>query len=731
MKQIEITPSRRLFLASALAAGTLVVSLKAPVFARTKGGEQIALNAWVKIGADNRATVIVSQAEMGQGVHTTLAAIIADEADLDWDLVSAVPSPVGQVYGNPRTGTQFTGNAESVRTFWPHLRKLGASVRELMRQAAAAEWGVQQDECQTQNSYVVHGVSKRRAAFVDLVQRASQLPVPSEPPLKTKDQWALLGRPLKRVDTKAKITGAPIYGIDVDIPGMVHAAVKHHPLGTVGEVQFNRQHILDQPGVIDALAISGGVMVVADRYWRAKTALDQLEVAEGPAPNPMVDSERLDALYQETLEGDAFMTSIDSGQARAKVQAAPPERRLSAEYRSAWQAHAPMEPMNCVAHVEPGRCRIWAPTQGQTMTVTRVAEALNIDPDTIEVTRTFLGGGFGRRLIADFAVEAALGSEKVGRPVKLIWSREEDMQHDHYRPGVLHRIEAALGDDGLPVAMDQKLVSPTILSAVIPVVPAIKWSYPDIDPSCLEGLTEESFRYGLPANRLDARILDVPIPTMVWRTTGYGPNVFALESFVDEMSHKANEDPLTYRRRLLERGKENDRALGVLDKLARHADWGTAKPGRAQGLAFSYCFGTYIGQVIELSVDDKNALDIHRVVSVVDAGVVLDPDISAANIEGGVAWGLSQALTSEITFKEGVVEQSNFHDFTVLALAEMPDVETHFVESSAEPGGMGEVGPVPTAAALTNALFAATGKRLRRLPLSRHGFHTRYRKQFV
>lgn len=728
----EVTLSRRSFLVSSVAGG-FVLALPTPLTAQSKTGEIVSLNAWLKIASDDTVTIMVSQAEMGQEVQTTLPAIIAEELDADWELVRREMTPHDPAFGNPKFGHMYTGNAESVRTFWPLLRNMGASAREMLIAAAASKWNLPAGRLRAEKGRVVDDESGQVASYGELAPTAATLPPPDTPRLKDPKDWTLLRRPLGRVDLHDKITGAPIFGIDAELDGMVYGAIKHAPTQNGEVASFDKEPIRTMPGVIDIVQIPGAVVVIADQYWRARKALAEADIVFAPGERDTFSTETLTALYQETMDGDAWSEVFNEHDAPSLISEAIEDTVHRATYWSAWQVHAPMEPMNCIASVTGDRCDVIAPTQGQTMTALRVAEALSIPQANVSVSRTFLGGGFGRRLIADFAVEAALASRAVGRPVKLIWSREEDMRHDHYRPGVLHEITAATDADGFPKAMDQKLVTPTILAPVLPMSPELQWAYPDIDPSTVEGITEEGFQYGVDANRLRLHLLDVPIKTMVWRTTGYGPNVFSIESFVDELAHRAGKDPMDYRRMLLERrgGDIAARGIAVLDMLAQKTNWGRTPSGHSLGVAFSHCFDTLVAQVAEVSMEDDGTLDIHRIVTVLDGGYVLDPDITKANIEGGIVWGLSQALTSEITFEAGEVMQSNYHDFEILSLAETPPTEFYFIDSGAKPGGLGEVGPVATTPALTNAIFAASGRRIRELPLSKHGIHTRYRKQYL
>lgn len=728
--------------AGAAGAGTVLLGLRlsAPAGAQTAArpdGEATAFDAWIAVRPDDTVVLQVSQAEMGQGVHTTFPAIIAEEMDADWDRTVLELSGHDPAFFNPKFPQQFTGNAESTRTFWPIIRRAGAAAREMLAGAAADRWDMPRAEVTTRASACHHAASGRRAGYGALAAAAAGRPVPEAPRLKDPSEWRLLGRSLPRRDMRDKVTGAPIFGLDATVEGMVHATIRHAdtPGGTLSLIE--RAGVEGMPGVLGVVELPGAVAVVADKTWRALKAAAALDVLFAPGPRDGFSTASLDALYATTMAGTDW-TEIEAH--GAPVEMPRGEAVFEAEYHSAWQAHAPMEPMNCIADVQGDRARILAPTQGQTMIVVRVAAALGIPEANVTAERTFLGGGFGRRLASDYAEQAALVSRAVGRPVQVVWSREEDIRHDRFRPHTRNRIRVAIDADGLPVAMDHALVSPTIQSSVI-AKPVLRFVYPEGDNSVVEGATTEGFLYGVPSLRVRAHILDVPVPTMVWRTTGYGPNVFAVESAVDELAARAEVDPIDYRMALLrrtagdaettpERRHGAERGIAVLERLREAVRFGSPE-GMAQGVAYSHCFETHIAQVADISVGDDGTLDIHRITTVLDGGHILDPDVVTANIQGGIAWGLSQALTSEVTFEDGRAQQANFDTFEILALPETPPTELHWIESGESPGGLGEVGPVPTAPALANAIAAATGRRLRTLPLSRHGIHTRYRKRFL
>jgi isoquinoline 1-oxidoreductase beta subunit len=694
-----------------------------------------ALNAWLRITADNQVTIVVSQAEMGQGIMSTLPAVLAEELGADWDKVRLVTSPVAEAYRNPRLSFQFTGNSESMMSFFDLMRQVGASAREMLISAAADRWSVAPASCTADAGTVVHRGSGRSFTFGQLADAASRKAVPSNPPLKRQSDWKLLGKPLPRVDNPSKVDGSAIFGLDFRLPGMVYGAVRNGPLQGGKLLSIDRSSIAGFPGVIDVVEAPGAVIVVAATYWEAKTALDALRVTWDESASATLDSDTINEQYSQAMTGQDWVLVREVGNPDAiqhsypnvRISTAPEEKVEnptglasaytkihSAEYESQFLAHAAMEPMNATARVTSDTCEVWAPTQGQELAQLMVAQLLGRSKEKIQVNRTFLGGGFGRRLVADVILHAVAASKAVGKPVKVIWSREEDIQHDIYRPAVRHRITVGLDQAGKIAAASHQLVSPSILHYVYPVAVTN-----DYDPSCLEGL--HGTRYKIPNVRVDFHLLKagVPASTSVLRTTGFGPNIFATESHIDELAHESGQDPHQFRRNLL---AGDARGLAVLDLAADKAGWKNPAPsGVFRGMAFTEAFSTVICQVVELSANGGN-VKIHRIVSAVDCGTVLNPNIAANNIEGGVAWGISAAFKSQITFERGKTVQSNFHDYQVLRLSEMPPVEVYFVDSGARPlGGTGEVGPVTVIPAIANALFLATGVRYRSLPLSRHG----------
>lgn len=742
---VESTPialhlSRRGFLRTvAVAGGGLLLRSSAfgKLFsaAEPPGGD-VALNAWLSIAPDGIVTMVVSQEEIGQGISTTMPALIAEELGADWNRVQFENSPTDPAYRNPRINWQFTGNSESTTSFFDLMRKMGAAGREMLISAASAKWNVPSEECDTENSNVVHRKSGKTIGFGAVASDAGKLPAPKDPKLRDRSQWKLIGKPVPRVDVPAKIKGTAVFGIDFHVPGMVYAAVRQAPAHGGKLKSFDAAAINSLPGIVGAYEIPNGVAVVADSYWRASKALRNLPVEFDDGPNAQLSSESLMEQYRAAMDGKDWLlvraagdrdalhhdypnVPLEKTPASEETQPVEGSREIlptifSAEYESQFLAHATMEPMNCTAMVGPDGIDVWAPTQGQEMTQLVLSGAFMLPKDKVRVNRTYAGGAFGRRLVADFALQAAVLSKQTGKPVKVIWSREEDMQHDIYRPATLHKITAGIDDHGSLRAVGHQLVSPSILQFVYP--PAVTDNY---DPSCVEGLLETHYR--IPNIRVDFHLLKVGVPTSVLRTTGYGPNNFAMESFIDELAFRKGQDPYAYRRELL---GDDKRALAVLDAVAEHSQWQQPlPPGRARGLAFTEAFRTVLAHVVELSVDDRKRVRIHKVTCVADPGIPLDPEITRSSMEGGIAWGITCAFKSNVEFANGRTKQRHWADYPVVTIQEMPIVEVHLIDSGTIPlGGTGEVGPVTVIPAIANAIFAATGERYRSLPLKRHGF---------
>jgi isoquinoline 1-oxidoreductase subunit beta len=717
--------SRRFFLSASVAAGgglligyslrgsgPIIDVVHAASEDRLTTASDVPLNAWIRISPNDEVTLISSQSEMGQGIMTTLPAVLAEELGADWNRVKIEVSSVAPAYRNPRINWQFTGNSESTTSFFELMRTMGASAREMLVMAAAKHWGVNAEECFAENGKIIHKPTGRAFKFGEMADEAAKITPPKNPNLKPQSEWRLLGRSLPRVELGSKIDGSAIFGLDFTVPGMVYAAVTQSPVHGGSVSSFDKESVAKLPGVIEVVPIPNGVAVVAQQYWQARRALGSLKVHFVGGANANLSTDTLSKQYREALEGNSWKTVKTEGDAlRAEDIPGRFSNVISQEYESQFLAHATMEPMNCTAHVTSDSCTVWGPLQGPELAKLTLSGMLKLPPERVTINRTLLGGGFGRRLLVDFVVQAALVSKVVGKPVKVIWSREEDMQHDVYRPATLNRITAGIDQGGKPTALAQRVVSPSILQFVY--APAVT---EDNDPSCLEGLMET--HYQIPSQRVDFKLLKVGVPTSVLRTTGYGPNIFAVESFIDELASRARQDPYDFRRALI----KDERALKVLDTLAEKSNW-KKRPakGVARGMAYTEAFRTHIAHAVELSVRN-DAVKIHRIVCVIDCGIALDPEITRNSIEGGTVWGLGVAFKSNISFKSGRTVESNFHNYQIVHMYETPPVEVHIVNSSVkELGGTGEVGPVTIVPAVANAIFAGTGKRYRSLPLSRHG----------
>ena len=710
--------SRRAFLTAAVAAGGgLLIGplLDTELLASTEttqGASEVSLNAWIRISRDDVVTLLSSQSEMGQGVMTTLPAVLAEELGADWSRVKIEFSPTAPPYRNPRIDWQFTGNSESTTGFFELLRMMGASAREMLIMAAAKRWSVTADDCFTDNGKVIHKPTGRSLNFGEVAEDAVRVAPPPPAKPKPESDWKLLGKSLARVDVPAKLNGSATFGLDFSVPGMVYAAIKQSPVHGGVVANFDKSSVINLPGVIDVVPIPNGVAVVAGQFWQAQQALKTLKVSFDGGANSSLSDSSLNAQYRSALEGNVWKTVKTEGEGmpgeamRTKFASV-----YSQEYESQFLAHATMEPMNCTAHMTTEGCTIWGPLQGNQLAQVSVASVLNLPLEKVTINRTLLGGGFGRRLLVDFVLQAALVSRAVDKPVKVVWSREEDMQHDVYRPATMQRVTAGLDRTGKPAAITHNVVSPSILQYVF--APAVT---EDNDPSCLEGLMES--HYQIPSQRVDFHLLKVGAPTSVLRTTGYGPNIFAVESFIDEIATRGRRDPYLFRRELL----KDERALKVLDTVAEKSSWKRrASKGVGRGIAYTEAFRTHIAHVVELSVE-SGLVKIHRITCVIDCGVALDPEICKNSIEGGTVWGLGVAFKSNISFKDGRTVETNFHDFQIPRIYEVPPIDVHIVNSNTNGmGGTGEVGPVTLIPAVTNALFAATGKRYRTLPLSRHG----------
>jgi len=661
-------------------------------------------NIWLKVAADDSVTVMLTQLEMGQGVMTSMPMLVAEELDVDFAKIKTEWVPADAKYGNPNFGgAQLTAGSNSVRGMWKILREAGAGARGLLVTAAAQTWNVAENTCTTQKGEVIHQASGRRAKYGTLVDKASTLPAPKTVTLKAVKDFKLLGQSQPRLDIPEKVNGTAGFGIDVKRPEMLIARVVRCPVfgGTVAS--FNADKTKAVPGVRQVVKISSGIAVIADNYWAASKGAQALEVKWNEGALAALNSAQIMTKYKTLAEQEGKIARND-GDANTALRGNT--RAFERVYEVPFLAHACMEPMNCTADVRGNRVDIWVPTQGQTASQGAAAAAAGVPPAAVNVHTTYLGGGFGRRGEADFVGEAVEASKAVGKPVKVIWSREDDMQHDFYRPVTYVRMWGAVDASGKPVAFKQRMVQQSLMKRLGSLPPT------GVDFISMEGAA--NLPYDIPNIRIEFTETDPGIPYGFWRSVGASVQGFVVEAFVDELATTAGKDPYTFRRDLL--GKA-PRHLAVLNTVAEKSGWGKPLPaGRARGIAVMECFGSIVGQVAEVSVTN-NAVKVHKVWCAVDTGWVINPDTIKAQMEGGTIYGLTAALKGEITIQNGRVTQNHFNDYQMIRHNEAPEVETHIVPSTAEPGGIGEPSTAVAAGALANAVSAATRKRLYKLPL--------------
>jgi len=666
-------------------------------------------NAYLRITSDNKITIVVARSEMGQGVRTALPMILAEELEADWKQIEIEQAGASTLYGD-----QTTGGSASVRTTWDPMRKAGAAAREMLISAAALTWGVPRSSCAAQSGNILHGASKRRLSYGELAEKAATLPIPTDVPLKQSKDYKIVGQRLARVDTPAKVKGEATFGIDFRMPGMKYAVLSRCP--TIGgkAVSFDDKESKKISGVSYVGKLGdAAVAVVADSVWGAMEGRRLLNVSWDDGPNKDLNTAAVMASLKQAAKkkGGSLYSVGDVSKAAG--------RRISAEYELPFMAHAPMEPGNCTGHYSGTKCELWAPTQVPQDCRDSVAQALGLDPDQVKVNVTLMGGGFGRRLEHDYAVEAALVSKAVQAPVKVLWTREDDMRFSTYRPASLHQLSAVLDGAGWPVAFTHRIIAPSISGQKGQPGPN------GIDPDMPD---EAAFIYGLPNVSLECVLAETPVP-LGWMRSVYALQVgFASESFIDELAAAAGKDPLEYRLHMLAQNKDQDiqfftttwhtaRMRGVLHLAADKAGWGKPLPtGRFRGIACFGCFSSYMAEVVEISMEN-GVPRVHRVVAAVDCGQVVNPSILEQQIPGGVVYALGNALRAKITIEKGRVVQGNFDDYAPVRMDEAPAVEVYAVPSPEAPTGIGEPSVPPLAPALCNAIYAATKKRIRALPI--------------
>jgi len=702
--------SRRGFLkAGALAGGGLVLGFRLgrAAHADEPAGEATFVpNAFLRIGSDGGVTVVANHSEMGQGIYTCLAMILADELDADWTRVHVVAAPVDPAYNHTAFGIQMTGGSTSTWSEWERLRKCGATARAMLVEAAADTWGVGPETCRTENGAVLH--EGDRLSYGDLAEKASKLEPPKDVKLKDPKDYRLIGKPTRRLDTPSKTDGTAVFGIDVNLPGMLVAVVARAPVFGAKLKSFDATKASAMPGVRHVVEIDRGVAVVADGFWPAKLGRDKLEITWDEGPLATLDTEAQGEEYRK-LAGEPGAVARNDGDAAKALGSA--EKTLESVYEVPYLAHATMEPMNAVADVRQDGCDVYVGTQFQTGDRATAAMASGLEPANVNLHTTLLGGGFGRRAVVDghFVREAVEISRAVKKPVKVIWTREDDMRGGYYRPRACHALRGGLDAAGAPVAWQQRIVCPSFMAGT----PFEGFVIKDgVDETAVEGAKE--LPYAIPNLRVAWAQAPGGVPTLWWRSVGHSHSAFAVECFMDELAHAAGKDPLAFRLGLL---GENARHKRVLETAAEEGGWGEPiEAGRARGLAVHASFGSFIAHVAEVSVGGDGRIRVHRVTTAIDCGPVVNPDTIRAQMEGAITFGLSAALYGEITFRNGRVKQGNFNTYRMLRMNEMPEVNVHLVASTESMGGVGEPGVPPIAPAVGNAIFALTGKRLRSLP---------------
>ncbi|MDP3609784.1 MAG: xanthine dehydrogenase family protein molybdopterin-binding subunit [Methylophilus sp.] len=713
--------SRRTFLkATALVAGGLVIAFAIPQAKRflMPGADKAsasqdasklpAPNAFLRIGTDNTITVMLAHSEMGQGIWTTLPMLIAEELDADWSTIKVEHASAAPEYAHTAYGIQITGGSSTTWSEFDRYRQAGALTRALLISAAAEKLGVAADTLRTENGFVVSDSEK--ISFGDLAETAATLATPTSVTLKDPKDWKIIGKSTKRLDGPEKINGTAKFGQDVQFEGLKTAMVARSPVFGGKVKSFDATASKQLKGVQNVVQVPTGVAVIADNYWAAKQGRDALKIEWDLGDNARLDSKKMLEEYR-ALAATAGLPAAKAGDTQAALAKATTV--VEAEYVAPYLAHSPMEPLNCAVKISDDGCEIWTGTQMQTTDQGAAAKILGLKPEQVKIHTLFLGGGFGRRAnpAADFVSEAVQVAKAAGVPVKTVWTREDDVKGGYYRPMYLHKAKIALGEDGMPTAWEHTEVGQSIMVGTPFESVMIK---DGVDATSVEGVADSPYLKHIPNYQVNLHTVKATIPVLWWRSVGHSHSAFAMESLIDELAHAAKQDPLEYRRALL---KDHPRHLAALNLAAEKADWG--KPlakGVSRGIAVHESFGSFVTQVAEVSVD-KGEVKVHRIVTAIDCGLAVNPDSLKAQMESSISFGLGAALFSEITFSEGQVQQSNFHDYQVLRMKDMPKVEVYIVQSTEKMGGVGEPGLPPVAPAVTNAIFAATGKRIRNLPI--------------
>lgn len=684
-----------------------------PAGAKSEKVEAVSLNPFISIDPDGAVTVVVNHSEMGQGVYTALPMLVAEELECDWNRIKIEAAPVDPLYNHSQFGPQLTGGSSSIASEWQRFRLAGAGAREMLIIAAARHWSVDKADCRAEKGEVIHA-DGQRLSYGQLAKAAALLTQPHDLQPKDPAGFKIIGRATKRLDTPEKIDGSAVFGIDVEIPGMLVALVARPPIFGAKVVGFKADKALALAGVKKVVEVPTGVAVAADDFWSANKARKVLEIDwdEGSADPPSTD--RMRKQYRELAQRSGMVARKAGDVQQALDQAA---QEINAEYEVPYQAHAAMEPLNCLVDLRSDSCEIWTGTQAQTWDRDAAARVAGLSPDRVKLHTTLLGGGFGRRgnPSSDFVTEAVQVAKAINQPgqpgqaVKVIWSREDDMQGGWYRPMWYDRISGGLDAEGNITGWHHTIVGQSIMVGT----PFESMIENGVDATSVEGAAD--LPYAIPNLLVDLHSPKINVPVQWWRSVGHSHTAFVVESFVDELAHAAGRDPYEFRRRML---VDYPRHKGVLELAAEKAGWGSRLPaGRARGIAVHSSFDSYVAQVAEVSVSSEGKVRVHKVVCAVDCGRVINPDTIKAQMEGGIVFGLTATLHGAITLKEGRVEQRNFKDYQMLTMKEMPKVEVHIMQSELPPTGVGEPGVPPIAPAVANAVFALTGKRVRRLPI--------------
>ena len=705
---------RREFLKTGAAiGGGLLLNLYVPDWAPARAAQSttqpVVLNAFVHIGSDDLVTVISNHSEMGQGIYTSLPMLIAEELEADWSKIRVQAAPVAAAYNHTVYGIQMTGGSTTTNSEYDRFRKMGAMARVMLISAAAQSWGVDTQSCHAEKGFVVHAASGRRASFGNLAKAAAKLEPPKDVALKDPKDFTIIGKSMQRLDTPSKTNGTAQFGLDVYIPGMLTAVVARSPVFGGKVSSFNGDKAKAVPGVVNVLEVPSGIAVIANGFWPAKLGREKLDIVWDEGPGGQISTVGMREKYAALSKNPGTVARKVGDPATALAGAA---KTITAEYEVPYLSHSMMEPLNTVVDLHDDHCEIWTGTQFQTGDRAAAAAVAGLKPEQVDLHTTLLGGGFGRRAnpASDFVSEAVHVAKVAKAPVKVVWTREDDIRGGWYRPMWYDHFAAGLDASGNPVAWTHTIVGQSIFDGTMFAGFGIK---DGIDAASVEGAAD--IIYGIPNIQVDLHSPKNEVPVQWWRSVGHSHTGFSVEAFFDEVAHAAGKDPYQLRRALL---ANQLRMLAVLDLAAEKAHWGGPLPrGHGRGVATHFSFDSYVAQVAEVSVEKDGRVRVHRIVAAVDCGRTVNPDTVKAQLEGGIIFGLTAALKTEITLDKGRVQQGNFNDYPMVRMFESPEIEVYIVPSTEKPTGVGEPGVPPVAPAVANAIFAATGKRVRRLPI--------------